>query len=73
MSSGAGIGLLDTATNRVQRTHSGVAQPREDELRGDPGCHHLVVDHVGSEPAEGQIPFALPDHLVARRQSRSGG
>ncbi len=36
--------VLDPAPDGVQRPHPGVAQPGEDQLAGDPGPDHLVVD-----------------------------
>jgi hypothetical protein len=56
--------VLDAAADGVQRPHPGVAHPGEHQLAGDPGADHLVVDHVGGEPAEGEVALALADHLV---------
>jgi hypothetical protein len=56
--------VLHAAADGVQRPDPRVAEPGEDQLAGDAGADHLVVDHVGGEPAEGQVALALADHLV---------
>jgi hypothetical protein len=51
----------------VQRADAGVAAPREDHALGAAHADHLVVDHVGRQPHQGQAAAALADQLVAGR------
>ena len=55
---------LDPPPDRAEPADARVAEPREDELAGDAGGDHLVVDDVGREPGEGQVALALADDLV---------
>ena len=55
---------LDPPTDRIQPANTGIAEPREDELAGDTGRDHLVVDQVRRQPGEGQVAPALADDLV---------
>jgi hypothetical protein len=48
----------------VQRAHSRVAAPGEDEFAGAPGADHLVVDDVGRHPDQRQVPTPLADDLL---------
>ncbi len=48
-------GRLDPPADRVQAADAGIAEPREDELAGDAGRDHLVVDHVGGHPGEREV------------------
>ena len=58
------IGVLDPPPDRPEAAHAGVAQPAEDELAGDAGRDHLVVDEVGRHARQGQVALALADDLV---------
>jgi hypothetical protein len=57
---------LDPAPDRPQPADARVAEPREDELAGDAGGDHLVVDEVRRQSGEGQVALPLANDLVAR-------
>ncbi len=59
---------LDGAPDGVERAHAGVPEPREDELPGAAGGHHLVVHQVRGQPGQGQVAPALADDLVPGRE-----
>src|SRR5699024_6498415 len=58
--------VLDGVPEPVQRAHSGVSAPTENELACDPHADHLVVDEVGSHPYQREITPPLADDLVTR-------
>ena len=70
---GLGVGLLDPAPDGVQRADARVAEPREDQLAGDAGADHLVVDHVRRHAREREVALALTDDLVAGREADQVG
>ncbi|MNP62146.1 hypothetical protein D3C76_1573980 [compost metagenome] len=49
----------------MQRTHTRVTAPGEDQLAGATGADQLVVDQVRSHAHQGQVALALTDDLVA--------
>ncbi len=49
---------LDPPPDRAEPADARVAEPREDELAGDAGRDHLVVDEVRRQPGEGQVALA---------------
>ena len=61
---GRRVGVLDAPPDGVQRPRPRVAHPREHQAGDDPGGHQLVADHVGGEPAQGEVAPSLPDQLV---------
>src|SRR4029079_13975258 len=50
-----------------------VPRPGEHQLPGAAGGDHLVVDEIGREPAEREVPPPLPDDLVPRREADEVG
>ena len=54
--------VLDRVAEAVQGADAGVAAPGEDQLAGAAGADHLVVDDVGGQPYQGQVPPALPEY-----------
>ena len=58
---------------RAASRRRGCPSQREDELRGAPGGHHLVVDQVRRQPRQGQVAPPLADHLVAGREADQVG
>ena len=49
---------LDPPPDRAEPADARVAEPAEDELAGDAGRDHLVVDEVRRQPGEGQVALA---------------
>ena len=48
----------------VQRTDTGIAAPRENQLVGTAHADQLVIDDIGRHPHQCQMFALLPDHLV---------
>jgi hypothetical protein len=57
----------------VQRADAGIADPGEDELVGAAHADELIVDEVGRHPDQGEVPAALADDLVSRRERNEMG
>ena len=55
---------LDPPPDGAEPADTRIAEPREDELAGDAGGDHLVVDQVGRQPRQRQVALALADDLV---------
>ena len=56
---------LDPPADRAEPADARVAEPGEDELAGDAGGDHLVVDEVRRQAGQRQVALALADDLVA--------
>jgi hypothetical protein len=61
---GTGEAVLHGVAETVQRPHSGVSSPGEDQPGSTSGSDQLVVDHVGGHPDQCQILLGLADHLM---------
>ena len=64
---------FDPPADGAEAADARVAEPREDELAGDPGRDHLVVDEVRRQAGKRQVALALADDLVAGREADEVG
>ena len=57
--------ILHGVAHAVERADAGIAAPREDQPVDRTHADQLVVDQIGGHPADGQVPAALADDLMA--------
>src|SRR5262245_9995801 len=62
----AGPTILDRIAEAVQRAHTGIAAPREDEPARRAHADELVVDDVGGHPHQREVTLFLSDQLMSR-------
>ena len=57
--------VLDRVTEAMERSHTGIATPGEDQAFRAATPDHLVVDEIGRHPNQRQVGQPLADDLVA--------